>query len=949
VDADVDVAEFDAAIVSQRPEELERAVALYRAPLLEDCAEEWAPQERDAREQDCLRALGTLAEIALAAGEYGKAAEYFRRAVGIAPQWEAAQRGLMQALSLDGDGTAALNVYRAFVRLLRDEDPRATPDDTTTALYAELRAEVRRRISPQAVAAGEDAIVPAVAGYLPHPMTNLVGREQECADVAAHLRRSRLVTITGPGGIGKTRMAIEISSEVTDEFSGGVWFVALEAFSDGVMLSRQIAVLFGLKEESTRNYLNVVTDYLRAKRLLLVLDNCEHIVEECARVTSHLLMECPGVRVLATSREALGIAGEAVWAAPPLSTPDLDHLPAGQATLMRVLPGYESVQLFIERAQAAQRTFALTGGNALGVARVCAQLEGIPLAIELAAARAKLMTIDQIVARLHDHLGFLTGGNRTAQSRQMTLRSTLDWSYDLLSEPERILLRRLSVFAGGWDLQAAERVCSGEMADGEAGVDVSQIGDLLASLVDKSLAIFEEHAREGRYRSLEMVRQYAREQLEASGELDVIRNRHRDFFLCLAEEAESPMRSLKPGVWPLRLEAERDNMRAALQWCETNRNGARAGLRLAGSLFPFWSSTSDYTEGITYLKQFLAHIDTQEMTGNRGKALYGAGILANRQGDYASARVLFEQSLAVFRLLGDDQGRVSALGNLCDVARKQGDQDSTQMFYDEACALYEETLKLQLSSGDKRGSAISLNLLGLLANNHGDFAVSQARFEESLVIFQELDDKTHIAGALINLSSVVYYRGDIDSACRLLERSLTAYRDLGDGPGAARVLFNLGYLARMRGDYSTSRALLAESLDVFRILGDKTSISITLDELAHADMDCGDYESVQLLQLENLTICKELGDRPGVAGGLEGMAAALLGQELALKAARLWGAAEALRESIGAPLSADEFGKNERQVEQARLLCNSDAFAAAWEDGRSLSWEQAVTYAQQLQ
>ena len=460
--AEADVLAFDAAIQSGKLNELERAVTLYRGPLLEGCTEEWVFQERSVREQNCLQALQKLAESSLNSGNYEKAVHYCQRAAVLDPFLDTARRGWMEALAKSGDRNAALQVYREFVEALRD-DPNAAPDAQTTALYSRLRAEAKAQERSHAVVtAAEPAITPKVTGYLPHPMTDLIGREDERLEVATRLRRTRLLTLTGLGGMGKTRLALDVAREVVREYADGVWLVALDALTEGRQVTPQIAAVLELKEEAGRPLLESVSRHLKSKRALLVLDNCEHLLAASAQVAGHLLRECGELRILATSREALEITGETVWAVPSLATPDPAHLPPGQATLLRVLMSYESVQLFVERAQAVQKTFDLTGNNARSVAEVCYRLEGIPLALELAAARIKSMTVEQIAARLDNELNLLTNGSRIAQSRQQTLRAMLDWSYALLTEPERILLRRLSVFAGGWTLEAAETVLFGE-------------------------------------------------------------------------------------------------------------------------------------------------------------------------------------------------------------------------------------------------------------------------------------------------------------------------------------------------------------------------------------------------------------------------------------------------------------------------------------------------------
>ncbi|MCW3052575.1 MAG: hypothetical protein JWN14_1745 [Chthonomonadales bacterium] len=520
--AEADVAAFDAAVTSKRLSDLALAVALYQGPLLEGCTEEWVFQERAAREQQCLQALQTLAEAASSAGDHATAIGHYQRAVALDPWGDTVRRGWMEALAKSGDRNAALQVYRDYVHLLKS-DPKAVPDEKTSALYMRLRLSMRQQAHPHTVVAAIEETKPSVVtGYLPHALTDLVGREDERLEVVTRLRRARLVTLTGLAGIGKTRLALAVAAESVQEYADGVWLVALEALIEGKRVVSQIASVLGVTERIGQPLLQAVTEHLRKKRLLLVLDNCEHLLEASAQAVAPLLRECADLRILATSREALGITGETAWTVPALAVPDPDYLPQGRATLLRVLMGYESVQLFVERAQTLEKTFQLTSANASAVARICAQLEGIPLAIELAAARITAMPIEQMAARLHDHLGLLTGGSRIALSRQQTLRATLDWSHALLSEPERRMLRRLSVFIGGWTLEATEVVCVGE------GIETGQVVDLLTALVDRSLVAYEERDPEsgGRYRMLEIVRQYAGERLKVSEETTTVRERH---------------------------------------------------------------------------------------------------------------------------------------------------------------------------------------------------------------------------------------------------------------------------------------------------------------------------------------------------------------------------------------------------------------------------------------
>ncbi|HLK56535.1 MAG TPA: tetratricopeptide repeat protein, partial [Chthonomonadaceae bacterium] len=773
--ADVDLHVFDAAMRSQNPEAMKQAVALYRGPLLEGCHEEWVVQEREQREQECLQALQTLGDAALAAGDYGAAIGYYQRAVRIDPWHEAARRGWMEALAKGGDRNAAMQVYRELRELLHSV-PSAIPDEETSALYARLRAEARQSARVQATVTTQESVVNAAAasgivnGYLPYPLTDLIGREQERIEVAAKLRGCRLVTLTGPGGIGKTRLAIEVAADEVQDgvaYPDGVWLVALESLSEGQQIVPHLAAVLGIREEPGRSLLERLIEYLRTKRLVLVLDNCEHLLEASAQAVSHLLRECARVRVLATSREALGIIGEAVFPVPSLATPNPKYLTAGSATLLQGLVGYESIQLFVERAQERQKGFVLTQRNALAVAQVCFQLDGIPLAIELAASRVHAMTVEQIAVRLNDHLSLLTIGNRTAPPRQKTLRATLDWSYALLNVAEQTLLARLSVFSGGATLPAVETICSG------AGIEQKQVLDLLTSLIEKSLVLLETMQAEGRYHLLETVQQYAAERLVSARSEEAVHEKHLAWCLAFAEEAETHLRGPEEEIYLRRLDREYSNLRMALARNAGGIGKAEEGMRLAGALWWFWGTQGRLREGVGYLEAALAREGAQGETLVRAKALNVAGDLANRQGDFASARALNEQSLAIYRELRDRRGIAHSLNGLGLVAGMQGD-------YRRAQAYHEESLSLRREIGDRYGIAISLNNLGTVSREQGDYDAARMLYEQGLAIRRELGDTADIADSLNDLGLVAQSQGDYGTAKALYEQSLAMNRELGD-------------------------------------------------------------------------------------------------------------------------------------------------------------------------
>jgi tetratricopeptide (TPR) repeat protein len=641
---------------------------------------------------------------------------------------------------------------------------------------------------------------------------------------------------------------------------------------------------------------------------------------------------------------------------------------------LRVLMGYEGIRLFVERAQAVQNSFELTASNAQAVARVCSQLDGIPLAIELTAARVRAMTVEQIAARLHNHSVLMTGGSRTALPRQQTLRATVDWSYALLSEPERLLLRRLAAFAGGWSLEACEEICSGD------GLEAGQLVDLLTSLVDKSLVAFEERDPEtgGRYRLLEIVRQYAAERLQASGETECIKARHRNWLVALAEAAEPWLTGSEQPAWLRRLETEHDNLRATLAWDGAEALGAASDLRLAGTLCRFWSVRGHISEGREHLGRVLAQKAAQERTTARAKALNGAGTLAYSQADYVSARGLIEESLSIHRELGDRSGVSGSLHSLGNLAYDQGDYASARAQYEEGLRIrrelrdtmgiawslsslgnlahpqgeytaarefYEESLCLFRQLGDRQGTARSLSCLGYVALDQGEYDAARSLFEESQTLFRELEDRGGIAWSHCCLGYAAFEHGAYDAARIHLEEGLGLFRELGDRRGVAWSLNSLGNVAYQECDYAAARAMHEESLLIRRELGDRQGMAWSLHSLGNAAHPLGASAAARAMLAESLSLFRELRDRKGVADSLGALTAVMLAQAEVSKAVRLWGAVHALRESIGAPLSPRVREKQDREIAQARLALGADGFAAAWEEGRGLTWEQAVSYA----
>ncbi len=802
---------------------------------------------------------------------------------------------------------------------------------------------------------------------LPESLTSFVGRERELAEVRKMLSEIRLVTLTGAGGVGKTRLALRVAAELIERFPDGVWLVEFAALWEPGLVPQTVATVLGLKEEPSKSLMQTFVEHLQGKCLLLVLDNAEHLLGACAELVEVLLRQCSQVTLLVTSREQLGVTGELIYRVPSLSTPELSRDATAHS-----LVDYESVRLFTERAQFQLPQFAVSDRNAPALASICQHLDGIPLAIELAAARVRSMSVEEVNHRLDQRFRLLTGGSRTAPRRQQTLRAALDWSYDLLSDAEKALLGRLSVFAGGWMLESAEHVGGGE------DVQTWEMLDLLTALADKNLVETEEREGATRYRLLETVRQYAQELLRERGEEPLWQGRHLMHFLALAEEAEPELKGKDQQPWLDRLETEHDNLRAALAWATTAGGDAAGGLRLAGALWRFWLVRGYLCEGQGWLSGLLAAAPRGQAAA-RAKALHGAGVLAWQQGYYGAARALHEQSLAIQRELGDRQAIAGSLNNLGLVAWQQGDYAAARALYEQslairrelgdrqdiagslnnfglvayrqgdylaAIALYEESLTLQRELGDRQGIAASLNNLGNVANDQGDYSAARALLVESLTTFRELGDRHGIAMALTSLGNVADEQGDYSAARALYEQSLAIRRELGDRHGIAVSLTNLGMQASHQGDYSAARALYAESLVIARELGDRRGIAMVLNNQGLVAYEHGDYLAAIALCEETLALQREMGDRQGIASSLEGLAYIAFALAGPGRAGRIWAGAERLREEIGCPLPPSDRPRYERLVAAARAAIGDNlAFDLAWQEGRAMGLEQAIEYA----
>jgi predicted ATPase/DNA-binding CsgD family transcriptional regulator len=618
---------------------------------------------------------------------------------------------------------------------------------------------------------------------LPLPLSSLVGRIAAVAQVRQLVLSNRLVTLTGPGGVGKTRLALEVASGLLDAFHDGAWWVDLAPLGDASLLAHTVAAALGVPEDPSRSKVDTLVDHLRDRDLLLVFDNCEHLISESARLAARLLSHVPRLRIIATSREPLGVDGETVWPVPPLTLPCLE----GRHTAQSVIES-EAGQLFVERARAAQPDFELTEAVARAIGQVCCQLDGIPLAIELAAARVRVLSVPQIAAHLDDLFQLLNKGRRTAPLRHQAIEATIRWSYDLLTPQERVVFERLAGFVSTFSLEAAQAVAS-DLA-GPMPILPADVLDLLSQLVLKSLVIMRQ-GEQARYSMLDTIRHYAWQQLAASGELERIRQRHLAYYLELAEYAESKLAGADQESWLKLLEIEHDNLRAALTWSQESKAG-KAGLRLASALASFWMRVDHVSEASGWLERALGAFRVGGLV--RIQALYQAGRLASGRGDYEQALAFARQGLALSRDLGDARGEARTLGLMGWIAHGRGDRRA-------AGPLLEQSLARAQESGDERTMARTRLFLGDLRLRQGAVEEAANLFQESRVFYEKEGDQWCLAWALGGLGEVERIQGDLERAEAYFRLSLQLYRDLGSTTEIPYPLEALALAAADRGLY----------------------------------------------------------------------------------------------------------------------------------------------------
>jgi non-specific serine/threonine protein kinase len=737
---------------SATADELTAVLSEYQGELLPGFYDEWVILEREHLYSIFEHHMARLLSLLQDEKRWLETLDWSDRWIKLGQKPEPAYRALMVAHAAKGDMSKVAATYERGVRSLKEFG--IEPSDQTRALYERLKTKKENLETGPAIPVKDDR-KSSPKTNLPVPLTSFIGREREVEEIVRLLGKNRLVTLTGSGGVGKTRLAIQTANRLIGKFKDGVWWVDLVGITNPARMPQAVAQVVEVPSIPNQQLSKTLSEYFRTKQTLLILDNCEHLISACAELVDQLLSICQNLKILATSREGLDILGETIWPVPSLSLPEMQKM-----YLIKSLSKFEGIRLFTERALLVQPNFELTDNNAKAVVQTCRRLSGMPLAIELAAARVKMMSVDEIARRLDDRFGLLTSGNRTALPRHQTLRATIDWSFDLLSETERILFRRLSVFAGGFTLNAAEAIAAGE------DIVLSQVIELLGNLINKSLIRVEESSgserAETRYGMLETIREYARGKLHETDEETVLRSRHLEYFMKMSEEIEPKLEGAEQKVWLDRLETEIDNLRSALDWALQNEEIV-AALRLAGALRRFWFVRAHHNEGVERLQTILDHPDARQPTKARLKALN-----------------------AYFFMLWPSLAEIQPHG--------------------------EEALALSIQLGDRWNSAFALLWLGVGATAQGNYSLARSYLEQSLEIWWELEEKTYAAWAYVFLGEVALLQENKLHAEELYLQAVPSLREAKDFAFLAIPLRRLGQLAMARGDQVRAAAFIKESL-----------------------------------------------------------------------------------------------------------------------------------------
>ncbi len=812
----LDVTALEEADENASADELMKILLSYRGELLPGFYDEWVILEREHLNSVFEHTMARLLSVMKEEKRWLEILDWGERWIKLGRKPEPAFRALLSAHAAMGDMSKVAATYDRCVKSLGEIG--FEPSEDTRLLYKDLKSGKQTSGARNEAFSISPKQNSSSITNIPVPLTSFIGREKELIEIERLLSTSRLLTLTGSGGVGKTRLAIKTASDSIKNFKDGVFWVDLVSLSDENLIPQEIAQALHLHGMPQESLLETLKGYLKLKNLLIVLDNCEHLIRACAQYAEQLLAACPKLKILATSIEALGLFNETIWHVPSLALPEMQR-----SISLQEFRGFASIELFDERASHARSDFALTEQNVRSVAQICQRLDGIPLAIELAAARIKVLSVDEIASRLDDRFSLLTAGSRTAIPRHQTLRATIDWSHDLLSEQERILFRRLAVFAGGFTLEAAEAVCSfGELKR-------SDILELLGRLVDKSLVIVEQASKTGetRYRLLETIRQYAHEKLAGIGEAREIRDQHLDFFVKLAEQAESYIFGDQSAVRFKRLDPELDNIRAAIEW-STSSGKAVAALQIVGSLAYFWFARGLHaSEWHDHTQQALARPEGMARTLARAKALNGIGFMYWADIYPTDKRSELEEALSIGRELGD-------LWNIATALRNLGLTEIIKENYQQAQTLLEQSLAIWRDMGleGKLGRSWTLIFLGDVALNQGKSELARSYYEEAKTFLAEIGDLNFLAYLVRRLGQLASRDGDNEKAIALCTESLNLNLEVGSTPGMIACLAGFAAIAMAQGRFERAARLMSATEKQL------SSIGIRLFYMDKIEYDC---------------------------------------------------------------------------------------------------------------
>ena len=818
----LDVTQLEKLSEDSSADELIAVLLEYHGELLPGFYDEWVTLEREHLYSIFENKMVLLMALLQEERRWPDVLDWGERWIKLGQKPEPAYRALMAAHAAKGDMSKVAATYERCVKSLKEFG--IEPSEQTKELYKNLKSG---KETPGAAPISAKPATRETYSNIPTPLTSFIGRENELKEIGKLLSSSRLVTLTGSGGVGKTRLAIQTANDSIKKFKDGVYWVGLVGLSDEHLIPQEIAQSFNLREVSDEPLIETLKTYLKPKDLLLVMDNCEHLIRDCAHYAEQLLAACPKLKILATSIEALGIFNETTWQVPSLTLPETQ-----QSLSLKELQAYSSIELFGARAGNAKNTFVLDERNVFSVAQICRRLDGIPLAIELAAARIKVLSVDEIAARLDDRFSLLTAGSRTAVPRHQTLRATIDWSHDLLTEPERILFRRLAVFAGGFTLEAAEAVCS-------QGMKQSDVLDLLGRLVDKSLVVVEPESETGetRYRLLETIRQYALEKLTGAGEARELRDGHLEYFLKLAHQAEPNMFGRESPYWYMRLDQELDNIRTVLEWA-TNSGKADVALDVAGSLVYFWFAHGlGGSEWHDRVHQALARPEGKEPTLARAKALNGLGFMYWADVYPTDRRSELEEALSIGRELDDPRSMATALRNLGLLENINGNYTEARMFLEKSLEIWRE-----MGPAGKTGSTWTMIFLGDVALKHFDHDGARSLYEETVAVLREMGDLNFLAYSVRRLAQLSWYQGQYDKAISQLQESLTLNQNVADPRGMIACLAGFAVIAVAQEQYRRAAQLMGAietqlaSLGIRLLYMDKMEYDRNL-ALLHTNLD----------------------------------------------------------------------------------------------------------------